>query len=476
MPYLLAPMLPPSQKNVNALQQHERDMRVARFVVRTFFAACIAIFCVALWGAAFANAATIASCTGTVGGWGNTTGYSQQRGLSGYTGTARSVAIKAKSASDCTVTTDTGSGQFRLRNSANTQAVECYLVEDQFFTSGVESIMYANCADWDVSNLNWITTDGATVACDEGTVNFTWGIMTSNVCSGYAGTSDTGTDKWFEVYDTSFSLDGRGDATVTVIEPDEGEGISEATINALGADAYYFSVTTDVDRTEYPSETPYYEVEIYDQATQTTLVCAMDATTGNSLDSINYGTQLNHKVNGNPDPCDNFAQDDYSVRARVTFDGFDPSEWSEWVDFTVGETDFDPPLTCEEGASFLSLCWWQNLLTFLFQPSQAALDGLFDVIGSFGDHWPFSWLSDGADAFLAAYDVTPDDLGSVDAGNPFALEMPSAAWIALQVRMWYGDWAEGAAALVIWLGAFASIARSGLALLNVQYDDVIDTA
>lgn len=266
---------------------------------------------------------------------------------------------------------------------------------------------------------------------------------------------------------------GVGEFTVSVLNPSDEEGVSQARINALGADAFYFTATTDVDRDEHPAESPDWELEVY-ETDMTTLICKMVASGNNTIDGIHYGQYFQHKVGGDPLPCDNFALGDYEARARADFgDGF--GDWSAWSAFTVGVTDFDPELTCSDEASFLSFCWLTNIITFLLKPSAAAVNGVTDTLTAFNGKWPISWFSETAQVIADAYDVSPDELGTPSAGNPMAGSFPNTAWWASSLRANYGSWAGPAFSAFVWLGAIASVTRSGMAALGIPYDDPLDT-
>jgi len=272
--------------------------------------------------------------------------------------------------------------------------------------------------------------------------------------------------------DLTFAL-GPSPLEVTIYNPSNGETVAQDEINAFGSEAFYFGVTTNLNVAENTGENGDYELNIYDSTP--VLFCTM--TVENSLnapDGTNYGALMNHKVDGDPDPCPNFEIGDYTASATAEFDGLALSAISATTAFSVGTYSSDAPIDCPDDPSIFSSCWLQNILTFVFQPSENRVDALFAMLGELSGKWPISWFTDGFDALADSLDQTAVDYGEPDAGNFFIGDYPNIAWYIEKLRSFYGSWAEGAVALFIWLGAFLSISRSGLRLLNVETDDGLE--
>jgi len=259
--------------------------------------------------------------------------------------------------------------------------------------------------------------------------------------------------------------------TAEIYMPQDGEGISQATINAAGSGAYYFGVTTNISQAANPGIRGDYEINVFDDVPS--LRCKMSSLSdGNAPDGTNYGTNVNHLVDGDPDPCHNFTLGDYTVAATVDFDDLEFSTTTATIAFTVSAYSFEPEITCDDDPSFLSPCWVSNLAKSLFWPSESRLTALFESLQDFGGSWPFSWFTGGYNAFVDATDQEPEDLGEAGGGN-FLVGAPNAAWYVAALTSLYGDWAGGAMAAFIWIGAFIAIGNAGKDLLNIKTDEEI---
>jgi len=276
---------------------------------------------------------------------------------------------------------------------------------------------------------------------------------------------------------TEPSADPRENPVATVLIPTDGADVQQQDINAVGAAAYYFTVASDVLSTEYPNESSaVLDVEVYNDD-GTTLFCAMEGTANSSdIDgSYHYGGQVNQFVNGTPDVCPNFPLsgegESYKIQARWTFNA--TGAWSEVGTFAVRPYGWTPPIDCT-GAELFSPCWFQNTLSFLFSPSEGSVSALFATLDSFTGKWPFSWFTDSFDVFVGAVNQTPADLGEVHAGNYLTGDYPNGAWYVSNLTSLYGDWAGGATAAFIWIGALISIGRAGKRFLNIDDDDGLE--
>lgn len=301
-------------------------------------------------------------------------------------------------------------------------------------------------------------------------------VSTTNTYGGSTSSShrdgtSTSWDGWHKIYVD----DGVPPAPTddpSILEPDDGEGIAQATINAVGSEAYYFYVSAGVSAYEWPSEQYRYQLEIYD--TTPALFCLMDnlGYTANVVDGTHYGTTLQHKVDGQPDPCPNFTQQSYTARVRVEREG--GSGWSDWSDsigFTVGETDFDPIIDCPDDPSIFSLCWWKKLLYGLIWPDEGTTTALWDKAQELGDVWPLCYITNSVGAVVDAFDQETTDIGTPDAGNIVLGDWPNLAWVLEKAKSFWGGWASVGMAILIWLTAIKIVLNDILGIFGLKMTD-----
>lgn len=281
----------------------------------------------------------------------------------------------------------------------------------------------------------------------------TWGTRD------YSGTPSAN-DWVFRLYD---STDCDGDPGVgdpvpdpAVLIPLEGATVAQATINAVGSSAYSFMVTSGIDPDIWPDLSVRYQLQVFDDSSVPAVVCLMDnlGYTASMADGLTYSTTLQHKVDGQPDPCPNFDQGAYTANTRVFIEG--GSGWSDWSDsvgFTIGETDFDPVVDCPDDPSFLSLCYWQRLIMGLFWPSDGATSNLWSATQELGQVWPLCYITNSIGAVADAFDQDASDLGTPDAGNIVNGDWPNLAWVIQKAKTFWGDWAAIGMAIMIWLTA-----------------------
>lgn len=267
--------------------------------------------------------------------------------------------------------------------------------------------------------------------------------------------------------------------TASVLIPTENAFIEEPTINALGADPYFFRAVTDVSNT-ITAVSGVMEIDIIGED-GVTVICHTEAGVSDSnADGFNhYGGVANHVVNGQPDPCAPLGVSSptkhYSARARFTLTHssvtYETGPWSPLVNFTVVPVGFIPPVDCSvaEGVRNDITCAVQGLVSFLFTPSQSSVTGVFNALNGFKTRWPISWISGTIDAFIAATDVESDDLGAVAAGN--MTTAPNMAWWSEKMRSFYGDWLGGGFIAAIWIGTAIAIARTGLTMLGIDQNE-----
>jgi len=251
---------------------------------------------------------------------------------------------------------------------------------------------------------------------------------------------------------------------VTLLQPASGADVPQNTINALGFDAYQFQVSTDVNMDDWPSLMPDWSVDLFlDDAT----VCRMVSAGGNTINGSTYGQTLNHKVDGDPDPCPTFGLNTYVALVGADFGG--GFEYSATTAFTVTAFEPDNPYTCEESPEFLSPCWWGNIVAFLFKPSSGAVNGLAEAVDGLSVVWPFSWVSQAKDGFDGAFNQVQAEAAEPPAINPMLGEA-DISFFTYNLRRFYGDWAGPAAGLMIWLAVLVSIVAAIFKLLNVPFD------
>lgn len=372
------------------------------------------------------NAAVLNECDLTANSWDTAATHRSQRGLSGLSGTAKSVSVNIKSNIDCT-TPSSSSNYMRLRDSGNLDYVDCVLVEDQFFESGVSTLAYYNCSDHDISTTNWVIDSGSggSVACDEGTATLQWGINSSGGCSGYAGTSDTGTDKVYHIYDELYSLDPRDDPVTTIVYPEDDDEY-ESLLNAR------YRVYTDVCYSEYGSEDPTFDfvVEYWDgDSWESWTTWSEDYSDGNGL-LINNGSCLAYGLGDiYQDPLiPDITQDNlYRIKARATFTetgsytteneftldtipygggsggswGDDGSSggWDSWDTFLdslpthdsiYGSCDFFS-LAASQGDGLD--CLWSWIQYAIFPPEDFLFNFIEAPFATLADRWPFAYIT-----------------------------------------------------------------------------------
>lgn len=257
-----------------------------------------------------------------------------------------------------------------------------------------------------------------------------------------------------------------------ILEPDDGETIAQSEINDVGSEAYYWYASTGVSAYDWPSEQYRYQLEIYD--TTPALFCLMDNLyyTGNIVDGTHYGTTLQHKVNGQPDPCPNFTQQEYTARLRVEREG--GSGWSDWSDdigFTVGEASFDPLITCPDDPSIFSLCWWKKLLYGLIWPDEGTSTHLWDKAQELGQVWPLCYITNSVGALVDAFDQSATDIGTPDAGNIVMGDWPNLAWVLDKAKQFWGGWASVGMAILIWLSAIKVVFNDILGIFGLTMPD-----
>jgi hypothetical protein len=261
-------------------------------------------------------------------------------------------------------------------------------------------------------------------------------------------------------------------ATPFIDIPDDEQVISQATINALGAQAFYFYVDTNVNASEWEGYQYQYQISIYDETE--TLFCTMDSLTysGAGYNSSTYGALLNHKTDGEPEPCQNFTEQIYTAETRVRESGGDWTDWSSPIEFSVGDNTaiFSPVVDCDPDAPIYSLCGLYNLAMFFLTPSEQSINYLWSVIENINNIFPINWIAEIYDIFTDATDVIATDLGTVDAGNILSGDMPNVAWLQQQFKQFYGGWAEVLGAFVLWFSVLIAIIRAGFRLVNINED------
>lgn len=284
------------------------------------------------------------------------------------------------------------------------------------------------------------------------------------------------------------AIDNREDPAALVMTPASAAAVEQQIFNGVGADAYYLRLASNVSSVDFPGENDAtVDVEIYDNS-QTTLICQIVGATANDSNvdgQYNYGATPSWLVEGvkadGVTPCANFAvsaeNENYYIRARWQFGGFTSGQWSALQPFRVVPFGYVPPVTCPENASFISdfPCWSENAIAFLFSPSDTYVNALFDAVTSFSDRWPISWFTDSTYALRDAFSVSTTTLAAAHSGNPLVGDYPNASWYVEKLKALYGDWASGATAAFIWVGAMVAVTRGGKALLNIDDDDGTET-
>lgn len=262
-----------------------------------------------------------------------------------------------------------------------------------------------------------------------------------------------------------------------ILEPDDGEGIAQEVINAVGSEAYRFYVSTGVSAYEWPDESYQYQVEIYDSTPA--LYCTMDniAYTANIIDGTHYGTTLQHKVDGQPDPCPNFTQQTYTARLRVDREG--GSGWSDWttpISFTVGETSFDPIIDCPDDPSLFSICWWKKMLYALIWPDEGTTTHLWEKAQELGQVWPLCYITNSVGAVVDSFDQEATDIGTPDAGNIVLGDWPNLAWVLEKAKSFWGGWASVGMGILIWLTAIKIVLNDILGIFGLTMHEDEDEA
>jgi hypothetical protein len=268
---------------------------------------------------------------------------------------------------------------------------------------------------------------------------------------------------------TTVGADPRAAPTTTVYDPPTGRIFGLSVLNA-----YTFRFASSVDSNAFPSETVIfkYEIETNDGGTP---VVVYDSPALPFKFSNTY-------ICGAPSDCRvtyyAYTEDVpyvfetghiYQIKAASeTVTGGTFGAWSDWVSMTTeGYVDCKTTTVLSEELQ----CFLSDGVSFLFIPSSTSINGLFSAVGGFSSRWPISWFSSSMTALAGSTDVSVASLGTSTAGNPLHGELPTAAWWASQLRGLYGSWAEAAFDAVIWLGVLYSVVRTGMAFLNMPFEE-----
>jgi len=415
-------------------------------------------------------------------------GQLQQRSISGLTGTA-SHFIR--------YTTCTATGSISLVSGENGVAIYASNFTTLLASAASQVADATECAtigqvvkvDYTLTQSVDLSQVGNITFAGSNSPNTTSRKTTTSVIAGqayYAGSLHPTEDLAFGFADGPVVItDARENPAATITRPADGADITQDEINAVGANAYYFRVFSNVQSEEFPGEyDATADIEVYENDAAT-LRCRIYGSSPTVLpdegNTYLYATEPAWFVVGSKEdgtPCDNFALsaegESYRIRARWTFAGFEPGEWSEMQPFRVVPFGYVPPLDCADDPSILSLCWLPNTLQFLVKPSPSAVSALFEKLDDFNDRFPFSWFAQTSEAYTTAMEETATDFGQEQPGNPMQGEAPNTAWWFVMIRSMYGDWAAPAAAFFIWSGVVVAITRSAFAMLGISSEDNIE--